>query len=109
MCHALGSHDSLGEEWIVSAVSERLDRLIEEYLAGARPFMSFWSAFTDAFAGGEVTEREESKYQEAYDIVYMTGEGAIDAEDARHGLLEEAEARARLTDFRARHLGSGSA
>jgi hypothetical protein len=93
----------------VSASTEQLDALIDDYLAGKLRFMHFWTTFMERWAAPGMRETEQTVYAEAYDIVYMGAEGPVAARDATLGLLTEPEVRARLQAFRTRPSGAAPA
>ena len=86
----------------MSAVSDRIDTLIDDYLSGKLRFMHFWTSFMDCWADPELTDRDQEAYAEAYDVVYMGSAGPVAAHDATLGLLTEPEVQARLRAFRKR-------
>ena len=93
----------------MSAATDRIDELIDEYLAGKRRFMGFWTDFMDVWADGDLSDPEVESYSEAYDVVYMGAEGPVPPTDTAVGLLSESEVKARLRDFRARRSGAAPA
>ena len=82
--------------------------LIDRYLAGELPFMSFWSAFMTAYTEGGLTAAEAVDFEPAYDIIYMGNAGHVMPEDRADGLLDEREVREQLTAFQARRSGARS-
>ena len=93
----------------MSASTDQLDALIDDYLAGKLRFMHFWTAFMQRWVAAGLSEAEQAIYAEAYDIVYMGAEGPVAARDATVGLLTEPEVRTRLHAFRTRRSGPAPA
>lgn len=93
----------------MSAATDRIDHLIDDYLAGKRRFMSFWTEFMDAWMESDFSDAELDAYEEVYDVVYMGAEGPIAPQDAVVGLLSEAEVKTRLHRFRSRSSGASPA
>jgi hypothetical protein len=93
----------------MSAATDRIDDLIDAYLAGKQRFMGFWTEFMDVWANGDLSDADEQSYSEAYDVVYMGGDGPVAPRDSAVGLLSETEVKARLREFRKGRSGASPA
>ena len=93
----------------MSAATERLDALIDEYLRGNQAFMPFWSAFMDRWAAEDLSDEDAEAYEPAYDAVYMGGEDSISPEGRGQVLIGETEVKARLAEFRRLRTGASRA
>ena len=92
----------------MSTGAAALQVLIDRYIAGAMPFMPFWSAFMEAYTESGLTFDEEKEYEPVYDIVYMGCPGLASGLDTSVGVLDEREVRAHLVAFRTRQTGAQS-
>ncbi len=93
----------------MSVATDRIDDLIDSYLAGKQRFMGFWTAFMEVWANSDLSDSEEHAYSEAYDAVYMGGDGPVAPRDSAVGVLSESEVKARLRTFRKGRSGASPA
>jgi hypothetical protein len=93
----------------MSAATDRIDDLIEAYLAGKQRFMGFWTEFMDVWANNDLSDADQQSYSEVYDVVYMGADGPVAPSDSAVGLLSESEVKARLGEFRKNRSGASPA
>jgi len=93
----------------MSTTTDALDQLIDAYLGKRVDFMSFWRAFMESWADGDLSGNELERYEEAYETVYMGGATPVGADERVVGVLPEEEVRSRLSTFRARGAGASPA
>jgi hypothetical protein len=85
-----------------------LDRLIDQYVAGERDYLSFWRDFMACF-NDRLTTEEAKTYELAYEAVHMGGGPSVSPAERAHGLLEDEQLRQRLRSFRDTLRGSAPA
>lgn len=66
----------------MSAATERLDPLLDEYLRGEQAFMPFWTALMDQWASEDLSDADAEGYEPACDAVDMSGQDPVSPENA---------------------------
>ena len=79
-----------------------LERVVDDYLAGAHGFWDFYHAFMDIWVDADLSADEVDRWEPVYDVVYMAAPDPVDPSDRHVGIIGETELKSRLGELRGR-------
>ncbi|MDQ6770208.1 MAG: hypothetical protein M3Z54_09495 [Gemmatimonadota bacterium] len=99
----LGAIESPLSATSMTSSAVRVNEMVATFVAGGT-YMALWRAIMDSLdtidPEKELSEADQIRYQELYDLVYMGAPDPVMPQDQVVGLIGEGELRERLRDFR---------